>query len=254
MGKLIALLPVAMLLVVADIFAVENQAAVPDGYTGMQTEVKPFRWPSKTPAGCPFQVSERFSGIEFTGRHRNYTNADTWYPSWAADGNLYSPWTDGYLLDNGDKYIHFQREGEFSKPDAADYPKNCYSCNSVEGIAGRKAATAQAKIVGDDPLNLQVVNLTPRIDADPAPYIGRYPCANLCHDGIWYLGTYSVWGPAGLGPFVGFRQSNDYGKTWTAGACTPPRPLFGEDPAKAPVKMGTPHFVCLLYTSDAADE
>jgi predicted esterase len=217
----------------------------PPGYTGMQTEMKPFRWPSKTPEGCPFPASETLAGIEFTGRYRNYTNADTWYPTWADDGNLYSPWTDGYLLDNGDKYVHFVREGEFAKPEDPKFPKGCYPCNSGNNeLAGRpKAATAQAKIVGDDPLNLQVINVAPRIEADPAPYIGRYPCGSLCHNGVWYYGTYSIWGPAGLGPFVGFRHSADNGKTWVQTTCTPTQPLFGEDPAKAPVKFGAPHFV-----------
>lgn len=41
------------------------------------------------PDGCPFPPSEVISGVEFTDRHACYTNADTWYPSWAADGNLY---------------------------------------------------------------------------------------------------------------------------------------------------------------------
>jgi hypothetical protein len=217
----------------------------PPGYTGMQTEMKPFRWPSKTPEGCPFPASETLAGIEFTGRYRNYTNADTWYPTWADDGDLYSPWTDGYLLDNGDKYVHFVREGEFAKPEDPKFPKGCYPCNSGNNeLAGRpKAATAQAKIVGDDPLNLQVINIAPRIEADPAPYIGRYPCGSLCHNGVWYYGTYSIWGPVGLGPFVGFRHSADNGKIWVQTTCTPTQPLFGEDPAKAPVKFGAPHFV-----------
>ena len=223
----------------------EANKTVPKGYSGMQTEVRPFRWPSKTPADCPFPPSGQFSGIEFTGRYRNYTNADTWYPTWADDGNLYSPWTDGYLLDNGDKYVHFVREGEFTKPEDPTFPKRCYPCNSgANELAGRpKAATAQAKIVGDDPLNLQVINIAPRIEADPAPYIGRYPCGSLFHKGVWYYGTYSLWGPAGLGPFVGFRYSKDYCKTWVETTCTPAQPLFGEDPAKAPVRIGAPHFI-----------
>ena len=220
-----------------------QSAVAPEGYTGTQTEIRPFRWPAKTPEGCPFPHSEESSGIEFTGRHRNYGNADTWYPTWAADGNLYSPWTDGYLLDNGDKYLPFRREGEFTPPDDPKYPQNCYSCNSVNGIAGRKAATAQAKIIGDDPLNLQVVNLPPRVDADPAPYIGRYPCGSLCRDGVWYFGTYSLWGRAGLGPLVGFRYSTNSGRSWVETPCTPAHPLFGEDPARALVKIGAPHFV-----------
>eukprot|EP01050_Picozoa_sp_SAG11_P008767 SAG11_NODE_787_length_7169_cov_4.571146_11_plen_322_part_00 len=27
-------------------------------------------------------------------------SADTWYPSWGADGNLYTPWTDGSVVDD----------------------------------------------------------------------------------------------------------------------------------------------------------
>src|SRR5512147_190601 len=52
-------------------------------------------WPSQPPPGCPFKPSDSLRGIGFTGRHAEYTGADTWYPSWASDGNLYSPWTDG---------------------------------------------------------------------------------------------------------------------------------------------------------------
>jgi len=47
-----------------------------------------------------------------------------------------------------------------------------------------------------------------------------------------------------MGPFVGFRISKDFGKTWTDTPRTPAKPLFGEsgkDGAK--VKMGSPHVV-----------
>lgn len=135
-----------------------NAAAqdAPAGYTGMQTELKPFRWPSKTPEGCPFPASETLAGIEFTGRYRNSSNADTRSPTWVDDGNLYSPWTDSY---------------------------------------------------------------------------------------VWYYGTYSIWGAAGLGPLVGIRHSSDNGKTRVQTTCTPTQSLFGEDSAKSPVKFGGPHFV-----------
>ncbi|MFC1734543.1 hypothetical protein ACFL1X_00390 [Candidatus Hydrogenedentota bacterium] len=53
-----------------------------------QTEKTPFLWDTDPPDTFPFQRSGFFSGIEFTGRYRNYTNADTWYPTWAEDGNL----------------------------------------------------------------------------------------------------------------------------------------------------------------------
>jgi hypothetical protein len=56
---------------------------------------QPFTWKSEPPADCPFDSSSEITGIEFLGVHSDYRFADTWYPSWAADGNLYSPWTDG---------------------------------------------------------------------------------------------------------------------------------------------------------------
>jgi len=52
-------------------------------------------WPSQPPANCPFKNSPSISGIAFTGRYTHYTRADTWYPSWASDGDMYSPYTDG---------------------------------------------------------------------------------------------------------------------------------------------------------------
>ncbi len=54
-------------------------------------------WPSEPPAGFPFARSPHYPGLGFTGRHANYAHGDTWYPSWAADGNLYSPWADGLV-------------------------------------------------------------------------------------------------------------------------------------------------------------
>lgn len=58
----------------------------------------PFKWADNTPEGCPIPRSQEYSEIVFSGRYANYTNADTWYPSWAEDDCMYSPWTDGYLL------------------------------------------------------------------------------------------------------------------------------------------------------------
>ena len=62
-------------------------------------------WPSEPPADCPFPKSTEITGVAFTGKFAHYNDdnkdlasmiGDTWYPSWAADGNLYSPWTDGF--------------------------------------------------------------------------------------------------------------------------------------------------------------
>ena len=56
---------------------------------------KGFAWESPIPDDCPFPKSTSLTGIFFTGHHSDYRIGDTWYPCWASDGNLYSPWTDG---------------------------------------------------------------------------------------------------------------------------------------------------------------
>lgn len=187
-------------------------------------------WRSAPPADCPLPKSGAIAGIGFTGKHAEYCVADTWYPSWAADGNLYSPYADGTV--NG-----------------------LLSC-----CWGEKPSTGQAKIVGEDPMRLEIVDQAVHADP-PAPYGGRYPCGSLVYNGIWYYGTYCLnnegnstqpmvtvggqnynWGV--LGPFVGFRTSKDLGKTWTETRHTPAKPIFGE-PSKlgGKVKIGAPHFV-----------
>jgi hypothetical protein len=163
--------------------------------------------------------------VGFTGRHAEYTGADTWYPSWAADGNLYSPWTDGQVNGLG------------------------------SGSGGENATTGHATILGDDPLKLVVTNQGV-FKSSPRPYEGRYPCGSLVHDGVWYYGTYCLHPSGGvpregitynwpwLGPFVGFRWSTNFGQTWTQTPCTPDKPLFGEHALKGePVRIGAPHFV-----------
>ena len=178
-------------------------------------------WPSEPPAGCPAAKSEAATGIVFTGRHAEYTDADTWYPSWGADGRLYSPFTDG-------------------------------TANGVKSWSGGKnAVVGHAIIAGDDPLKLQVLEPA-TIPGNPAPYGGRYPCGGLMHNGIWYIGTYGLAnGNYGLnwpilGPCAGFHISKDLGKTWTPSprSTEPGKALFPE-PAKFkdPIKLGSPHFV-----------
>lgn len=177
-------------------------------------------WPSQPPADCPFGKSEAISGIAFTGRRADYTWADTWYPSWAEDGNLYSPYTDGGVGD--------------------DFAKSWL---------GPDANTGQAIIAGDNPQALKVTSLGLYLSS-ASPYGGRYPCGSLVYNGVWYYGTYCLlndpphlnW--AILGPTVGFRWSTDFGKTWHQTPHTPEKPLFPEpNNWKDPVKMGAPHFV-----------
>ena len=184
-------------------------------------------WPSEPPADCPFPKSTVITGIAFTGRHVHYDLGDTWFPSWASDGKMYSNWTDGEV--NGVK-----------------------STSAL--IWGAKiATTGYAAVLGDDPLHLTFADVGVYTD-NPGPYIGRYPSANLFYNGVWYYGTYGLTDSDGdptkglnydiLGPFIGFRYSKDYGKTWTDTRHTAEHPIFGE-PAKVggKLKMGAPHVV-----------
>lgn len=173
------------------------------------------------------------------GRAR-YTNADTWYPSWGTDGDLYSNWTDGYIPEGG-RYEPFDLD-------------NSYPASWSRQVDGRISKTSQARIIGEDPRHLVIEAVGDAVAGPALPYSGRYPCAFLVHDGIWYYGTYLLddfdlensrtgAGYDTLGPFVGFRTSRDGGRTWALGEPTPERPLFDEDPSKAPVRFGTPHVV-----------
>lgn len=203
-------------------------------------------WPSTPPSDFPVPQSNEFAGIGFTGAYSVYEKADTWYPSWASDGNMYSNFADGVVLG----LEAWARAG-------AGYvmPKK---------FEGRKSenesTTGYATIIGDDPLNLKFTDAG-RCWAPVGKLGGRYPCANLFYNGVWYYGTYLVTGINGnnkgwdtidgvlynwgtLGAFVGFRTSTDYGKTWTETSHTPDKPLFDE-PNKplGSVKIGVPHFV-----------
>jgi hypothetical protein len=177
-------------------------------------------WPSEPPAGIPFGASKELTGIAFTGRYARYGNADTWFPTWASNGNLYSSWTDGKV--------------------------NGISSSSL----GAKATTGYATILGDDPLHLTITDVGVYA-ASPLPYGGRYPAGSLVYDGAWYYGTYLLDQTPGkglnwdiLGPFVGFRYSTDCGKSWHAAQHSPKHPLFDEPKKKdGPVKLGLPHFV-----------
>ncbi len=201
---------------------------------------EPFLWKSEPPADCPFQPSDDITGVLFTGRHSDYHVSDTWYPSWAADGNCYSPWTDGTTDGLNSWSSGYTNDGMPAK----------------DGNLQRKATTGQAVMIGDDPLTLELRQVGGLIEADPYPYGGRYPCGSLVHNGVWYYGTYCL-APFGiirfggtdynwpwLGPFVGFRISTDFGKTWKETPHTPSKPLFGENGMGGwPVKIGSPHFV-----------
>jgi hypothetical protein len=197
----------------------------------IKVPVEGFVWPNEPPKDCPFEQSKQLGGVYFTGTYHTRGYGDTWYPSWASDGNQYSPFTDG------------STEGmlAMSIENTTDWPV---------------ATTGNAVMIGDDPQNLVVKNTSEPQKASPKPFEGRYPCGSLVYNGVWYYGTYCL-GPKPttkhegfdynwpiMGPMPGFRTSTDYGKTWTPSPLSPEKPLFPE-PAKmwGAVKMGAPHFV-----------
>ena len=186
-------------------------------------------WKSPPPEDCPFPASKELTGMSLTPRHAEYTGADTWYPSWAADGHMYTPFTDGVV--------------------------NGLRSDSADNRTYKKATTGQAKVIGNDPMKLEIVDQT-IYTPGAAPYQSRYPCGSLVHNGVWYYGTYCLHGGQvtkhegttynwpWLGPFVGFRYSTGLGKTWTQTPCTPAKPLFDEhSPNGEPIRIGAPHFV-----------
>jgi len=192
---------------------------------------EPFVWKSETPADCPFPQSRNFNGIKFLGVKSGFHFGDTWYPTWANDDKLYSPWTDGRCI---------RMDGSWESSNSGDTDH---------------ATTGQAVIEGNDPMNLKIISLGLN-RASSLPYNGRYPCGSLIYNGVWYYGTYCL-GPAGhakfgdkvynwpwLGSFVGFRYSTDYGLTWKDCPLTPEKSLFRETGINGyPVKIGSPHFV-----------
>jgi hypothetical protein len=118
---------------------------------------------------------------------------------------------------------------------------------------GPNSTEGAAKIIGNDPMNLQLVPCAPYA-VSSSPYLSRYPSACLVYNGVWYLGTYAMdntdqTGPAGtdvIGPLVGFGISQDYGLTWSDTTLTPSNNLFQESAKNGnQVNMGMPHFVDL---------
>ena len=183
-------------------------------------------WPNTPPSGSPFPRSTKFSGVTFPGPYATYATADTWYPSWGADGKLYSPYMDGL----------------------------CDASGSYGGTPNPESAVGTAVISGDDPLKLNVSCSTHVVDR--SGWDGRYASASLNYHGIWYYGTYLLDNapqPGGkpctgtyctLGPFVGFDTSSNGGLTWQSAPETTSSPLFGESIAGGHrVELGALHFV-----------
>ena len=120
--------------------------------------------------------------------------------------------------------------------------------------AGKGATTGHAKILGDDPLKLQIVDqavylgpltlrgpLSLRVAGVQRRLVLRHllPARRPGHASTKAITYNWPW----LGPFVGFRYSKDFGKTWTQTPCTPAKPLFGEHAQGRAGQDRRPHFV-----------
>jgi len=192
---------------------------------GQAMSGSPISWPDTTSNDCPFPRSTRISAdVRLTGRVfvAPQSGADTWYPSWASDGSLYSTFADGTV--------------------------NGFTVQGYQGPDSQR--TGHARIDGDDPTMLHIEVLGGYLN-NPTPYAGRYPSASLVHDGVWYYGTYTLDDLNGAchnwcaqGPFVGFRQSTDGGKNWVDTKYKPADPVFGESgKGGTKVKFGPVHMV-----------
>mmetsp|Transcript_75094 Transcript_75094/g.125177 ORF Transcript_75094/g.125177 Transcript_75094/m.125177 type:complete len:596 (+) Transcript_75094:12-1799(+) len=200
------------------------------------------------PGTMPYPKSNDILAWEFkSGANPGYggadvlaTSADTWFPSWARDGNLYTGWTDGSVKDDvTGKITGAQSENKQFPPHDI-------------------IATGQATVVGDDPFELKLQNVSV-FPSSTYPYNSRFPCGSLVYNGTWFYGTYWV-SKYGQAPYrttphipglIDFRHSTDKGKHWIERRFTPEGPaddLFTErdqqgHTASDQIKFATPHWV-----------
>ncbi len=175
------------------------------------------------------------------GFHSDYRFADTWYPSWAADGNLYSPWTDGPLLGDelfvgcvgsGHQQLWRISGSCAAKPPPArrpDWgrPRQPHREEPGQG-PGRSASLWRALSVRQPGLSRHLVlrHVLPLTR-------GARPAS----------ATPITTGP-GLGRWWDSAYPATWVKTWEETPHTPAKPLFGESGMWGhPVKIGAPHFV-----------
>lgn len=192
---------------------------------------------------CPYAQSDVFLGIKFKGKFAAYENADTWYPSWASDDKLYSPYADGKVEGTG-VFCTWSGSNRFFAPLGKGDKDN----------PNYQTITGNVILSGNDPFHLNILPLEPAKHSNKM-FHGTYPCGNLFYNGIWYYGRYLChrWRNKyneeivyELGPFLGFRTSSDYGKTWQESEFDENKNLFperGRCMGENPIKLGMPHFV-----------
>lgn len=171
----------------------------------IQPNYRPYDWPDEPPADFAGPQSTEITGVSFTGRYANYTGADTWYPSWAADGELYSAWTDGYLWSESSQdpvkcwYCDraYARLGQ--DPKGGPGRLHLYHCHSNVD----PPCTGQARLTGSSPLNLDIVPLGKMFSGQ-----NLYPSVSIVANGVFYIGSYDAYNDGGR--FNGLRFSRDW--------------------------------------------
>lgn len=202
---------IAILLLTANVMAQDKVWMLGREATSLDPAVQPdynaYEWPDNPPQDCPFDQSKEITRIRFTGRYANYTGADTWYPMWAPDGNQYSSWTDGFIWTNRSvpwvdcPYTNPGRNMDPINTWTSDYPPYPQLYHSHSNVP--PTCVGVAKIVGDSPLNLDVVTLGKLFSGN-----NLYPCISLIADSTFYIGTYDAYSKGGR--FNGFRYSKDW--------------------------------------------
>ena len=136
-------------------------------------------WKNSPPSDIPFEKSTDILTYEYeNGANYQYGGknnaADTWYPTWSSDGNLYSPWTDGTIICTS-------ANGKNVTISSASHAYN----------APNQSTTGYATVIGNDPTKLTITNCG-TFRSSAYPYQGRYPCASLFYNNTWFYGTYLV--------------------------------------------------------------
>eukprot|EP01084_Bolivina_argentea_P208257 355142_1 len=150
------------------------------------------------PHSIPFNKSTDIIGWEYLNNSNfmyggSFNSADTWYPSWSQNGNIYSPFTAGTVFLS--KTINF-------------------TSDSVGVGINLNSSTGYAIISGDTPNDLTIIKAG-IYTSSSYPYEGRYPCGSLVYNDIWFYGTCflngSYYGCGSVclqGPLVGYRWTN----------------------------------------------
>ncbi len=126
---------------------------------------EPWIWTSEPPEDCPFERSTEIVGVALTKNYRHYelksggSIADTWYPTWAANDTLYSPWTDGRCP---------RLDGSYDQSQSGHIAYNKEIVYNSSGKLPLQATTGQAAMVGDNPLDMHIYSLG-TYSGDPAP-------------------------------------------------------------------------------------